>query len=96
MPIAALAPFLAACTPTTKKVCGHVTELVNKAAKEGEEEPTEDEKKDQVEKCKTELDKKKKDMDEETYKTLAKCVMEAKDMPAVIECNADAEKNKAK
>ena len=59
--LAALTPFLAACTPSNEDVCNHVMDIMKKEMGdvEGAKEPSEEELKKFTEKCVKDLDKEK-------------------------------------
>ena len=90
--LAALAPMLAACSPSPEKICKHVMDIAKKSAREGTEAPSEEEMKKHTEKCVGDLEKEKKELGDESYKKMVKCVMAASEMSGIVKCNAPEEK----
>ena len=89
--LVALTPMLAACS-SPKKICAHVMDITVKSAPEGTPPPSEDDMKRYTETCLGKLEKEKKELGEEKYKEMVKCVMATTDMPGIMKCNGDAAK----
>jgi len=93
--LAALTPLLAACSPSPEKVCSHVMDIAKKSAPEGAPEPSEEDMKKAQEKCVGDLEKEKKELGDEKYNKMVKCVMDASDMEGVMKCNTEEEEEAA-
>lgn len=95
--LAALTPFLAACTPSGEDVCNHVFDIAKKEFGDAEgPKPTDEEMKKATDECVADMDKKKAKIGEDKYKELAKCVMAADKMEAIAKCDkGDEEEKKA-
>ena len=94
--LAALTPFLAACTPSNEDVCNHVMDIMKKEMgdAEGAKEPSEEELKKFTEKCVKDLDKEKEKLGAAKYKEQVKCVMAASDMEGLMKCDKEDEEEK--
>lgn len=96
--LAALTPFLAACTPSNADVCNHVMEIMKKefGDAEGAKAPSDEEMKKFTEKCVSDLDKEKEKVGEDKYKEQVKCVMAAQKLDELTKCDkGDEEEKKA-
>jgi hypothetical protein len=97
--LAALTPFLAACTPSNEDVCNHVMDIMKKefGEAEGAKEPSEEELKKFTEKCVKDLEKEKEKLGADKYKEQVKCVMAASKMEDLMKCDkGDEEKAEEK
>lgn len=95
--LAALTPFLAACTPSNEDVCNHVMDIMKKEMgdAEGAKELSEEDVKKYTEKCVKDLEKEKEKKGADAYKKQMKCVMAASKMDELVKCDEgdkDAEK----
>lgn len=92
--LAAFVPFLAACTPSDEDLCNHVMEIAKKEnpKADSDKEPTDEEMKKHLADCVEDLGKRKKDIGEEEFKTMAKCVMAADSMEGIGKCNEKKDK----
>lgn len=86
--LAALAPMLAACTPSNEDVCGHVMDILKKEAGDAAAQMSDEDTKTFMESCVKELDK-EKDKKGADFK---KCVMAAQKMEDVGKCEPKEEK----
>ena len=95
--LAALTPFLAACTPSNEDVCNHVMDIMKKEMGdvEGAKEPSEEELKKFTEKCVKDLDKEKEMKGAAKYKEQVTCVMAASDMEGLMKCDKGDDEEKA-
>jgi hypothetical protein len=96
--IAALTPFLAACTPSNEDVCNHLMDLMKKefGDAEGAPKPSDEDLKKFTDECVADLDKKKEKIGADKYKEQVKCVMAAEKMDALAKCDkGDEEEKKA-
>ncbi|PRP90474.1 hypothetical protein ENSA5_64930 [Enhygromyxa salina] len=87
--LAALTPFLAACTPSNEDVCNHVMDIMKKEMgdAEGAKEPSEEDIKKYTEKCVKDLEKEKEKIGADAYKKQVKCVMDATKMDDLMKCD---------
>ena len=95
--LAALTPFLAACTPSNEDVCNHVMDIMKKEFGEGEgaKAPSDEDMKKFTEKCVADLEKEKEMIGAAKYKEQVKCVMAADKMEALMKCEKEDEEKKA-
>ena len=96
--LAALTPFLAACTPSNEDVCNHVMDVMKKefGDAEGAPKPSDEDMKKATEKCVADLDKEKEKVGAAKFKEQAKCIMAADKMEAMAKCEkGDEEEKKA-
>jgi hypothetical protein len=95
--LAALTPFLAACTPSNEDVCNHLMDLMKKefGDAEGAPKPSDEDLKKFTDECVADLDKKKEKIGEDKYKEQVKCVMAAEKMDALAKCDKGEEEKKA-
>jgi hypothetical protein len=95
--LAALTPFLAACTPSNEDVCGHLMDLMKKefGDAEGAPKPSDEDMKKFTDECVADLDKEKEKDGAAKYKEKAKCVMAATKMEELSKCEKKDEEKKA-
>jgi hypothetical protein len=94
--LAALTPFLAACTPSNEDVCNHVMDIMKKEFGDAKDapEPSEEELKKFTEKCVADLEKEKEKLGADKYKEQVKCVMAAQKMDDLMKCDKGDEEEK--
>lgn len=87
--LAALTPFLAACTPSNEDVCNHVMEIMKKemGAAEGAAEISDEDTKKYTEKCVKDVEKEKELKGAAAYGKQAKCIMAATKMEEMAKCD---------
>jgi hypothetical protein len=92
--LAALTPFLAACTPSNEDVCNHVMDIMKKEMgdAEGAKAPSDEEIKKYTEKCVTDMDKEKEKKGADVFNKQVKCVMAASKMDEMMKCNEEEKK----
>lgn|SRR5690606_10300750 len=91
--LAALTPFLAACTPSNEDVCNHVMDIMKKefGDAEGAKAPSDEDMKKFTEKCVADLEKEKEKLGADKYKEQVKCVMAASKMDDLMKCDKGEE-----
>lgn len=96
--LAALTPFLAACTPSNEDVCNHVMDIMKKEMgdAEGAKEPSEEELKKFTEKCVEDLNKEKEKQGADKYKEQITCVMAATNMDGLMKCDDKGDEEEKK
>ena len=97
--LAALTPFLAACTPSNEDLCNHVMDLLKKEMGDAKDapQPSDEELKKFTEECVKDIDKQKEKLGEDKFKEMAKCTMAAQSMDDMMKCDkgGDEEEKKA-
>jgi hypothetical protein len=95
--LAALTPFLAACSPSNEDVCNHVMDIMKKEMgdAEGAKAPSDEEIKKYTEKCVTDMEKEKEKKGADVFAKQVKCVMAANKMDELMKCDeGDKEEEK--
>jgi hypothetical protein len=94
--LAALTPFLAACTPSNEDVCNHLIDLMKKEFGDAAEgaKPSDEDMKKMSDECVADLEKKKEKIGAAKYKEQAKCVMAATKMEELAKCDKGDEEKK--
>jgi hypothetical protein len=89
--LAALTPFLAACTPSNEDVCNHVMDIMKKEVGEveGAKAPSDEDIKKATAECVTDLDKEKEKKGADAYNKQVKCVMAASKMEEMMKCQEE-------
>lgn len=92
--LAALTPFLAACTPSNEDVCNHVMDIMKKEMGdvEGAKAPSDEDLKKYTEKCVKDLEKEKEKAGAEKFNKQAKCIMAASKMEEMAKCDEKDDK----
>jgi hypothetical protein len=94
--LAALTPFLAACTPSNEDVCGHLIDLMKKEMgdAEGAPKPSDEDMKKYTDECVADMEKEKEKLGADKFKEQAKCIMAADKMEALAKCEKKDEEKK--
>lgn len=90
--VAALAPMLAACAPSSEDVCKHVMEIMKKEMGDAAKAGTEEDAAAGLKKCVEGFEKEKEALGAAEHKKQAKCVMAASTFADMAKCKTKEKK----